>query len=201
MLSISKLLFQRKRRNSLPSETGQNRAVWSPGEEGLAFTRWGGGSSFMIAFSHRLSRLPWRESTNLIEAGRDWLGCGHSWKPPRARTLNSPQILHSSSPHLPFAVAIPSSSSSHLEGLHRPCTNNELLSRGQELCLGCKVVARIVLASNLKFYTSPWRSKCPNLHTQRLQEEKLSLGLLLSTNHSTKEVFKYLALTLLKLQV
>lgn len=110
MLSISKLLFQRKRRNSLPSETGQNRAVWSPGEEGLAFTRWGGGSSFMIAFSHRISRLPWRESTNLIEAGRDWLGCGHRWKPPWAGTLNGPQILHSSSPHLPLAVAIPSSS-------------------------------------------------------------------------------------------
>lgn len=123
----------------------------TPWEEGLAFTSWGGGSSFMIAFSHRQSRLPWQESTILIEAGRDWLECGHSWKPPRARTLNRPQTPRSSSRHLPLAVAIPSSPLFSL-GRIAP-SNNELLSRARELCLWCKVVARVVLASNLKFYT------------------------------------------------
>lgn len=149
------LLFQTKCGYSCRKQ-GKAEQYWTqerrPWDGGLAFIDWEGGSLFLIAFCHRSSGLPGQELTNLIQAGRDWLTCGCSWKPRWARAQNEPQTPRSSSlgtSCLPLAVAI---LSCPLVSLGRIApSDNELVSSGQELCLWCEVVAWTVLASNRKF--------------------------------------------------
>lgn len=123
------LLFQTKCGYSCRKQ-GKAEQYWTqerrPRDGRLAFIDWEGGSLFPIAFCHRSSGLPQQELTNLIQAGRDWLRCGCSWKPWRPRRRASPRHAAAAAwAPLAFPLRLPSSPahSSHLGGLLHPTTS------------------------------------------------------------------------------
>lgn len=80
-------------------------------------------SFFSDCFLSQVIRIP-TAGPNLMQAERDWLTCGCSWRGQPAQMLSKPQTPHGNMAcSFPLCLPSPPARSSHLRGLHHPTTS------------------------------------------------------------------------------